>query len=188
MTQIRTSPPVLSAPPRADAAVGVLLGGVAVAVVAVVDVEVAAVLAVPLLVAAVLAVIDQRTTRIATAHTGILAAVTLVAAAFGIALEGGSWSAVVAGAAVWAVPLFLLAVFGGFGGGDFKYAVSLGALAGWVSWSCALTGLLLALAVAGLAGVGAALRRRSSRAQIPLGLPLFIGAVLGVVLDAAITA
>ena len=120
--------------------------------------EFVAVAALPVLGAGVLAVIDQRTTRIATAHAVALAVVTVAAVAIGIAVDRGSWWSVLAGAALWAVPLFLLAVAGGFGGGDFKYACSLGALAGWVSLSCSLTGLLLAVLVAALEGVALAVR------------------------------
>ena len=91
-----------------------------------------------------------------------------------------------AGAAMWAVPLFLLAVAGGFGGGDFKYACSLGALTGWVSLSCSLTGLLLAVLVAALEGVALAVLRRTTRTQVPLGVPLFVGAVAAIALQAVL--
>ena len=132
---------------------GAVVGVGGVAVVALSAPEFVAVTAVPILVGGLLAVIDQRTTRIATRHVAVLAVLTLVASALGIALVRGSWASVLLGAGIWAVPLFVLALFAGFGGGDFKYALCLGAVTGWVSLSAAVTGLLLGVLVAALAGV-----------------------------------
>jgi prepilin signal peptidase PulO-like enzyme (type II secretory pathway) len=173
-------------PARADVALGVAVGAVGILVIALTVPEFVAVVALPVLGAGALAVIDQRTTRIATAHAIALAVVTAAAVAIGIAVDRGSWWSVLAGAALWAVPLFLMAVAGGFGGGDFKYACSLGALAGWVSVSCSLTGLLLAVLVAALEGVALAVRRRTTRTQVPLGVPLFVGAVAAIALQAVV--
>ena len=173
-------------PARTDVAIGVAVGSVGILVIALTVPEFVAVLALPVLGAGVLAVIDQRTTRIATAHAIALALVTVAALAIGIAVDRGSWWSVLAGAALWALPLFLLAVAGGFGGGDFKYACSLGALAGWVSLSCSLTGLLLGVLVAAVTGGALAVLRRTTRTQVPLGVPLFVGAVGGIALQAVL--
>ena len=173
-------------PARADIATGIALGVVGILAIAVTVPEFVAVLALPVLGAGVLAVIDQRTTRIATAHAIALAVVTVAAVAAGIAVDRGSWWPVLGGAALWAIPLFVLAAAGGFGGGDFKYACSLGALTGWVSLSCSLSGLLLALLVAALEGVALAVARRTTRTRVPLGMPLFVGAVAAVAVQGAV--
>jgi hypothetical protein len=165
---------------------GAIIGVAGALAVAVVAPEYAVVLAVPLTLAGVLAMIDQRTGRIATAHAGLLAAVTLGACGIGIAVDRGSWSALIVGAAVWTIPFFLLAVFAGFGGGDFKFAFSLGAATGWVSVSCSVTGLCVALLLASVTGMVVAVRQRSTDAPVRLGLPLFTGAVLAVAVEAAV--
>ena len=180
------APSIAEMPTWSDVAGGALLGVAGVVIVAVATPDYAGVLAAPLTLAGVLAMIDQRTTHIATVHAGLLAAVTILACGIGIAVYRGSWSALIAGAAVWTLPLFLLAVFAGFGGGDFKYAFSLGAATGWVSVSCSITGLLLSLLLASGAGLAVAALRHSTRAQVPLGVPLFVAAVLAVALQAVV--
>ena len=171
-------------PQQANTVVGAVVGLVGVGVVAASAPELLAVCAAPVFISGVLAVIDQRTRRIANRHAAVLAFVTLVACGLGVVVDRGSWSSIAGGALLWAAPLFLLAVVAGFGGGDFKFAFSLGALTGWVSLSCSLTGLLLALLFAAVAAVVVGVRQRTSKAQVPLGLPLFAGAVASIAVAA----
>lgn len=133
-----------------------------------------AVLTVP---TAVVAVLDQATGRIANRHSVALFAITLVvlgAAAF--IGDAGSVGAMLAGSVLWSVPFFVMAFVGAAGGGDFKFAATLGALTGWLGFDIAAIGLLAGVATCAGAGVAVAVRRRSMKHPVRLGLPLWFGA------------
>jgi len=126
--------------------------------------------------------IDQYTGRITNRHSLSLLAVTLTFVALGIARGSGSWFDTLLGIAIWTVPFFAMALIGSAGGGDFKLAATLGAITGWHMIATALWSLLAALVACTIAGVLAARRARTIKAPVRLGLPLYLGAVTGLVL------
>jgi prepilin signal peptidase PulO-like enzyme (type II secretory pathway) len=158
------------------------VGVVAAALVLAVDRPTGATLALPLIGAGILAAGDQRTGRIPNRHSGLVFAATILAtAASFFGFDHGSISGAFAGAAMWAVPLFVMAVIGSFGGGDFKLAASLGAMCGWISIPTAVIGLVVALAACCVAGLIEAKRAGTMNASVRLGLPLFVGTVATIV-------
>lgn len=162
------------------------VGVVAAALVFGVDRPIGATLALPLIGAALLAGGDQRTGRIPNRHSSAVFVATMLAIAIGsVGFDDGSVTGAIAGAAMWAVPLFVMAVIGSFGGGDFKLAASLGAMCGWVSIPTAAAGLVAALVACCIAGVIVAWRARTMNTPLRLGLPLYVGTVATLVFSAA---
>jgi leader peptidase (prepilin peptidase) / N-methyltransferase len=71
----------------------------------------------------------------------------------------------------------------GFGLGDAKLALGVGALLGWYGWSALLVGLVLALALSALVSVGLLVARRVRwSSHIPFGPFLILGTAAAVVL------
>lgn len=162
------------------------VGVIAAALVFGADRPIGVTLALPLIGAALLAGGDQRTGRIPNRRSGLVFAATMLATAIGsVGFDTGSVTGAIAGAAMWAVPLFVMAVIGSFGGGDFKLAASLGAMCGWISIPTAAAGLVGALVACCLAGLVVAWRARTMRTPLRLGLPLYAGTVTTLIVAAA---
>ncbi|MGK5677128.1 prepilin peptidase [Micromonospora sp. URMC 106] len=71
----------------------------------------------------------------------------------------------------------------GFGLGDAKLALGVGALLGWYGWAVLVAGLLLALLLSGVAGVALlAARRVAWRSHLPFGPFLALGALAALLL------
>ncbi|MCM0678011.1 prepilin peptidase, partial [Micromonospora phytophila] len=71
----------------------------------------------------------------------------------------------------------------GFGLGDAKLALGVGVLLGWFGWAVPVAGLLLALALSGLVGVGLlAARRVRWHSHLPFGPFLVLGTVAALLL------
>ncbi|WP_370519019.1 prepilin peptidase [Micromonospora sp. AMSO12t] len=71
----------------------------------------------------------------------------------------------------------------GFGLGDAKLALGVGALLGWYGWAVPVTGLVLALLLSGAVGVALlAARRVGWRSHLPFGPFLVLGALAALVL------
>ena len=82
-----------------------------------------------------------------------------------------------AGAAIWSVPLFVAALAGAVGSGDFKLAAPLGALTGALGTLVALAGLQCALILAAIVGLATARSARPGKVEARLGMPLLVGAI-----------
>jgi hypothetical protein len=108
----------------------------------------------------------------------------MVAVVVGLATDvaDGTAVSVLAGAVIWTLPLFFAAFTGSVGGGDFKFAFSLGLLTGCVSITVATLGLLLAVLIAAAVALTTAVRHRTRRAAVRLGVPLWIGAISALVI------
>jgi Flp pilus assembly protein protease CpaA len=168
---------------RADVAVvsGTVLGVVAATIVIAVDVWIGRFIAIPLVAAAVIAMVDQFTGRIRNRHSIALFALTLTSVGGASVTDDASFTTALVGAAIWSVPLFVMAFAGKFGGGDFKYAASLGAMCGAVSVPTATIGLIVALLACSGAGLIAAKRAGTLNTKLHLGLPLFVGTLATIV-------
>lgn len=71
----------------------------------------------------------------------------------------------------------------GFGLGDAKLALGVGALLGWYGWAVPVAGLVLALLLSGAVGVALlAARRVGWRSHLPFGPFLVLGALAALVL------
>lgn len=96
--------------------------------------------------------------------------------------DGGAWVRAVAAAAVCGLGFAVVTlIFGsrGFGLGDAKLALSIGALLGWLGWTALVAGLLLAFLTSGLvAAVLLASRRVGRRDSLPFG-PFLAAGTLG---------
>lgn len=154
---------------------GVTLGTFVAVSVALIDPSAGRIIGIPLLLAGIVAMIDQYTGHIANRHSLGLMAVTLAFIAVGIARGTGSWPDTLVGIAIWTLPFFAMAFLGSAGGGDFKLAATLGAIAGWHMVATAMWSLLAALVACIIAGVVAARRAGTMNAPVRLGLPLYLG-------------
>lgn len=160
-----------------------LLAGVAVGlVVLIVDVRVGSALLLPLALAGALGAGDHATGRLANSRTGVLFVVTWVSLVSATLIFGiGTLSGALVGSGVWAVPFFVMAFAGSAGGGDFKFAASLGAMCGWFSVPTAVAGLVVALVACCVAGLVVARRAGTLNTKLHLGLPLFVGTTATIV-------
>ena len=105
--------------------------------------------------------------------------VLLVACSIASSDWGALVRALVAGAALFVLYLFLaLLPGGGIGFGDVKLAGLLGMLLGWLSWTHVMRGTLAAFLIGGLvAALLLALRRVKRDDEFPYGPPMLVGAV-----------
>ncbi|MEV5764216.1 A24 family peptidase [Micromonospora sp. NPDC052213] len=88
-----------------------------------------------------------------------------------------------AGLALFFAATTLLLGRRGFGLGDAKLALGVGALLGWYGWALPVAGLMLALLLSGLVGVALlASRRVGWRSHLPFGPFLALGAVAALLL------
>lgn len=155
---------------------GFLIGAAVGAAVLVGDVELGTGLALPLALAGALAAGDQATGRLANSRTGVLFLSTwLLLVLATVLFEVGALRTALAGTLIWSIPFFVLAFAGSAGGGDFKFAASLGAMCGWFGVPTAVTGLLVSLVACCVVGLVVARRAWTFDTKLHLGLPLFVG-------------
>jgi leader peptidase (prepilin peptidase) / N-methyltransferase len=132
----------------------------------------------------VISVIDYRTRRIPNALTYPLTPALLVLLVGAALLNGDPGTAlrvVLGGVAAFAF-LFLLALINprGMGGGDVKYAASLGMALGYVGWGAVIIGIFGAFLIGSVVSVALiASGTRSRKDLIPFGPFLSVGAFLG---------
>lgn len=96
---------------------------------------------------------------------------------------GDLWRAVLAAGVCGAGFATVTLIFGarGFGLGDAKLALSIGALLGWLGWTAVVAGLLLAFLTSGLVAAGLLLAGRVSRRDsLPFGPFLVAGALAAI--------
>lgn len=136
-----------------------------------------------------LAVVDHRVQRlpdILTLPLGAGTAVLLGVAAL-LPAHAGSWRTSLLGLVALGAGYFVLFIAHpkGFGFGDVKLAVALGAALGWYGWVMLVFGSLVGLMLAGCYGLTLVVLRRAGRkSAIPLGPFLLSGAFLGLLLGA----
>lgn len=97
----------------------------------------------------------------------------------------GSWTAALLGSVVLGAGFFVLFLITpqGFGFGDVKLALALGAVLGWSGWGILLVGTFAGCLLFALYGIGLILTRRASgTTAIPLGPFLLAGTLVGVLL------
>lgn len=118
-------------------------------------------------------------------------AVALLAVFVADGLASGNWTPLVralgAGAGVFAV-FFALGVItpSGIGFGDVKLAGVLGLFLGWLGWAQLATGIAAGIVLNGLTGLVVLVGTRNRKAEVPMGPPLIVGALLGAWLGPAI--
>ncbi|MEU0061438.1 A24 family peptidase [Streptomyces sp. NPDC006334] len=133
-----------------------------------------------------LAVVDFAAHRLPDALTLPLAAAALVLLG-GAALvpgAGGSWTSALLGSLLLGACYFVLFLIShGFGFGDVKLALTLGAVLGWYGWAIVLIGTFAGYLLGALYGIGLMVAGRAGRAsRIPFGPFLLTGAFVGVLL------
>lgn len=98
--------------------------------------------------------------------------------------SGGSWTWALLGSLVLGVCYFVLFLLSeGFGFGDVKLALVLGAVLGWYGWAILLVGTFAGWLFGALYGVGLMLAGRADRtSRIPFGPFLLAGTLAGVLL------
>ncbi|MFJ9752622.1 prepilin peptidase [Streptomyces chartreusis] len=136
--------------------------------------------------AVLLATVDFAAHRLPDVLTLPLAAAVLLLLAVAAVLpdSGGSWTWALLGSVILGVcyvVLFLLSK--GFGFGDVKLALVLGAVLGWYGWAMVLVGTFAGYLFAALYGIGLMLVGRADRtSRIPFGPFLLAGTMVGVLL------
>ncbi|MEU1519128.1 A24 family peptidase [Streptomyces sp. NPDC005811] len=135
-----------------------------------------------------LAVVDFASHRLPDVLTLPLAAAALVLLGVVSLLsgDGGRWTSALLGCLVLGTchfALFLIA--GGFGFGDVKLALVLGAVLGWYGWTVLLVGTFAGYLLGALYGIGLMLAGRAGRtSRFPFGPFLLAGTLVGVLLRA----
>ncbi|GAA3596792.1 A24 family peptidase [Streptomyces osmaniensis] len=136
--------------------------------------------------AVLLATVDFAAHRLPDVLTLPLAAAVLLLLAVAAVLpgSGGSWMWALLGAFILGgccLVLFFLSK--GFGFGDVKLALVLGAVLGWYGWAMVLVGIFAGYLFAALYGIGLMLAGRADRtSRIPFGPFLLAGTLAGVLL------
>ncbi|GAA3077518.1 prepilin peptidase [Streptomyces glomeratus] len=136
--------------------------------------------------AVLLATVDFAVHRLPDALTLPLAAAALVLLGVAEVLPGasGSWTSALLGSLILGACYFVLFLLSkGFGFGDVKLALVLGAVLGWYGWPIVLVGTFAGYLFGALYGVGLILARRAGRkSSIPFGPFLMAGAFAGILL------
>lgn len=136
--------------------------------------------------AVLLATVDLAAHRLPDVLTLTLAAATLLLLGGAEVLpgSGGSWTSALLGSFIlgaFHVVLFLLSK--GFGFGDVKLVLFLGAVLGWYGWVIVLVGTFAGYLFGALCGIGLMLAGRADRtSRIPFGPFLLAGTLAGVLL------
>ncbi|MEU5281162.1 A24 family peptidase [Streptomyces asoensis] len=136
--------------------------------------------------AVLLATVDFRAHRLPDALTLPLAAAAIVL--LGIAAmmprASGSWPSAVLGSLILGACYFVLFLISkGFGFGDVKLALVLGAVLGWHGWPIVLIGTFAGYLFGALYGIGLMLAGRADHtSRIPFGPFLLVGTLAGVLL------
>lgn len=139
--------------------------------------------------AVLLATVDFAAHRLPDALTLPLAAAALVLLGVAAVLPGtgGGWTSALLGSLILGACYFALLLSNGFGFGDVKLALALGAVLGWYGWAIVLVGTfagyLLGTLLSTLHGIGLMLAGRADRtSRIPFGPFLLAGTLAGVLL------
>ncbi|MFF7357375.1 prepilin peptidase [Streptomyces filipinensis] len=136
--------------------------------------------------AVLLATVDFTAHRLPDVLTLPLAAAALVLLGVATVLPGagGSWTSALLGSLVLGVCYFALFLMSkGFGFGDVKLALVLGAVLGWYGWAIVLVGTFAGYVLGALYGIALMLAGRARReTRIPFGPFLLAGAFAGVLL------
>ncbi|WP_180686627.1 prepilin peptidase [Streptomyces gossypiisoli] len=137
-------------------------------------------------VAVLLAAVDFAAHRLPDVLTLPLAATALVLLGVAAMLPGasGSWTSALLGSVILGACYFVLFLIStGFGFGDVKLALALGAVLGWHGWPIVLIGTFAGYLLGALYGIALILAGRAGRAsRIPFGPFLLAGALVGVLL------
>ncbi|MBC2868611.1 prepilin peptidase [Streptomyces mexicanus] len=136
--------------------------------------------------AVLLATVDFAAHRLPDVLTLPLAATVLVLLGVAAVLPGagGSWTSALLGSLILGAGYFgLFLISKGFGFGDVKLALFLGAVLGWYGWPIILAGTFAGYLFGALYGVGLMLVGRADRtSRIPFGPFLLAGTLAGVLL------
>ncbi|MFH8701887.1 prepilin peptidase [Streptomyces chartreusis] len=136
-----------------------------------------------------LAVVDAAANRLPDVLTLPAAAAALILLGFAALLPGasGSWtSALLSSLILAACYLTLFLISRGFGFGDVKLALVLGAVLGWYGWPIVLIGTFAGYLLGALYVIGLLVAGRAGRTtRIPFGPFLLAGAFAGVLLGSA---
>ncbi|MFI9587806.1 prepilin peptidase [Streptomyces sp. NPDC052236] len=136
--------------------------------------------------AVLLATVDYRAHRLPDALTLPLAAAALVLLGVAAVLPdaGGSWTSALLGSLILGACYFALFLLSkGFGFGDVKLALVLGAVLGWYGWAIVLVRTLAGYLLGALYGISLILSGRAGRTtRIPFGPFLPAGTLAGVLL------
>ncbi|WP_320776677.1 A24 family peptidase [Streptomyces sp. CRN 30] len=140
-------------------------------------------------VAVLLALVDLRVHRLPDVLTLPLAgaAVVLLGAVAFVPGHAGEWHTAVLGALALGGFYFVLFLIrpDGFGFGDVKLGLGLGAVLGWYGWGVLMLGTFAGILFAGLYGLVLALARRiGRRTAYPIGPSLIAGAYVALLLGA----
>ncbi|MFJ9589673.1 prepilin peptidase [Streptomyces acidicola] len=133
-----------------------------------------------------LAIVDFAAHRLPDVLTLPLAAAALALLGVGAVLPeaGGSWTSALLGSLILGAGYFVLFLISkGFGFGDVKLALALGAVLGWYGLAVALVGTFAGYLLGALYGIALILAGRADRtSRIPFGPFLLAGAFAGVLL------
>ncbi|MGM9470258.1 prepilin peptidase [Streptomyces murinus] len=136
--------------------------------------------------AVLLATVDFAVLRLPDVLSLPLAAAALVLLGVAAVLPGadGSWTAALLGSLILGACHFVLFLTSkGFGFGDVKLALVLGAVLGWYGWAIVLIGTFAGYLLGALYGIGQILLGRADHAsRIPFGPFLLAGTLVGVLL------
>lgn len=136
--------------------------------------------------AVLLATVDFAAHRLPDVLTLPLAAAALVLLGVAAVLPGagGSWTSALLGSLALGAGYFVLFLLSkGFGFGDVKLALALGAVLGWYGWAIVLVGTFAGYLFGALYGIGLMLAGRADRtSRIPFGPFLLAGTLAGVLL------
>lgn len=136
--------------------------------------------------AVLLALVDVAARRLPDVLTLPLAAAVLLllAGAAVVPGSGGSWTSALLGSLVLGACYFVVFLFSkGFGFGDVKLALVLGAVLGWYGLAIVLVGALAGYLFGALYGIGLILAGRADRtSRIPFAPFLLAGTLAGVLL------
>jgi len=138
-----------------------------------------------------LAVVDAAAHRLPDVLSLPAAAATLILLGLASLLPeaGGSWMSALLGSLVLGAGyLALFVISQGFGFGDVKLALVLGAVLGWYGWPFVLVGTFAGYLLGALYGIGLLVVGRAGRdTRIPFGPFLIAGAFAGVLLGSYLT-
>ncbi|MER5200728.1 prepilin peptidase [Streptomyces sp. NPDC002755] len=112
------------------------------------------------------------------------AALVLLGVAAMLPSAGGSWTSALLGSLILGACYFVLFLLSkGFGFGDVKLALALGAVLGWYGWAIVVVGTFAGYLLGALYGIVLIVTGRDSRkTRIPFGPFLLAGAFAGVLL------
>lgn len=136
--------------------------------------------------AVLLATVDFAAHRLPDVLTLPLAGAALVLLGVAALLPGagGNWTSVMLGSLILGACYFVLFLLSkGFGFGDVKLTLVLGAVLGWYGWAIVLVGTFAGYLFGALYGIGLMLAGRADRtSRIPFGPFLLAGTLAGVFL------